>query len=140
MERRGGWKEKKPLDSKKRTSFAEVAKNGLTRDEKEKRTKTNEGENFPKPGPPGFKDGSKREIKVRPVTYNGRVFSGFITCIEATKNMYQEGMKLNTTNLHGVSFLRDSDDNLTIVFKLKNDVDLAALRGRFDYKRSNKAG
>jgi hypothetical protein len=79
-----------------------------------RKIRTEEGKKFPMPGPPAFKDGSKKEIKVRPVTNNGRTLAGFIICIAATNSIYQEGM-----NLHGVSFLSDSDDNLMVVFKLK---------------------
>jgi hypothetical protein len=93
-----------------------------------------------KSGPPGFGDEKEKEIKVRPISYNGRAFSGFVTHCEAVNNIYQEGMKLKTNNLHGVSFIRNESDDLTIVFKLRTRIEQESLQGRFDYQRRNKAG
>jgi hypothetical protein len=133
IERRKGWKEKN--SSRSSTSFAEAARRALSVGEKKKKMETND--TYPKSGPPGFKE---KEIKVRPVTYNGRVFSGFVTHAEAIKNIYQEGLKLDICNLHGVSFIRNANDELTVVYKLKSRIELSGLRRKFEYQRRNKIG
>jgi hypothetical protein len=63
-----------------------------------------------------------------------------VTHAEAIRNVYQEGMKLDTSNLHGVSFIRNEGDDLTIVFKLKALIDPTLLQKKFEYQRRNKAG
>jgi hypothetical protein len=42
-----------------------------------------------------------------------------VTHLEAVNNIYHEGMKFKTGNLHGVCFNRNERDELKIVFKLK---------------------
>ena len=90
VEKKRGWKDReREAASKKSSSFAEVvARNGMLRGEKGR--KTDLKETHPQSGPPGFREEEGRELKVRPITYNGKTFSGFVTHPEAIKNIYQE--------------------------------------------------
>lgn len=135
---RSAWEERPNLE-RTRASYAVAAKRGRVEKRNERDAKS-KNETFPKSGPPGFKEEDEKELKVRPITYNGRAFSGYVTHVEAVKNIYEESMKLNTCNLHGVSFIRNVDDDLTIVFKLKTGVEPTLLQKKFDYQRKNKAG
>ena len=135
---RSVWEERANLE-RIRTSYAVAARRGRVEKRNEGDAKC-KNETFPKSGPPGFKEEDEKELKVRPITYNGRAFSGYVTHVEAVKNIYEESMKLKTCNLHGVSFIRNMDDDLTIVFKLKTGVEPTLLQKKFDYQRKNKAG
>jgi hypothetical protein len=99
-----------------------------------------DGQMYLKSGPPGFRDKEEKELKVKPVTFNRRGFSGFVSFEEAIKNIYQEGLGQHSDNLHGISFIRDTKDELTIVYKLKSKIESSKLRRRFEYERKNKSG
>jgi hypothetical protein len=64
----GRMERKEKVRQQEKNQFCPVAKNRIIREEKDRWTRPEAGENFPKPGTPGFKDGSKKNIEVRPVT------------------------------------------------------------------------
>ncbi len=141
--RKGGWRDREReretiRETPRRATYAE--KLGLRMTVREEEKKKDIRTSCLQTSLPGFREGEKKELKIKPTTYNGRTFSGFVSYLEATTNIYQEGLKLQTDNLHGVCFTRDSNDNLTIIYKLKNNIDIGTLRRKFDYHRINKAG
>ncbi len=91
--RKAGWKEKE----EKSASFVEAVRKGMSKSGIAGKNETKE--KYPESGPPGFREGDEKELKIRPIRYNGRPFSGFVTHAEAIRNVYQEGMKLDTSNL-----------------------------------------
>jgi hypothetical protein len=68
-------KEGKHLNSS--TSFAEAVWKAMSGEERKKKkiVKTT----YLQSGSPGFRECEDRELKIKPATYNGRVFSGFVS-------------------------------------------------------------
>ena len=142
VEKKRGWKdrerEKEIGETPTRMTYAEKLSVRTTEGLREKRNDIRK--TYLQSSSPGFREGEGKVLKIKPTTYNGRTFAGFVSHLEATKNIYQEGLNLNTDNLHGVCFTRDWHDDLTITYKLKSSIDTGNLRGKFDYQRINKAG
>jgi hypothetical protein len=118
------------ISGKKHKSFAEAAKNGWKdkgNDQgggEEKGLKELEMESRIKPR---FKE-QKNQLVVRPAFYNGRKFAGFVSHLEAKHKLYNEAMGLNCSDLHGIGFIRDSEDSLLIVFKLNCNIEISSIK------------
>ena len=121
-----------PRFKEDRKSFAEAAKNGWTDKgneqggKEEKGLKEHDVESRIKPR---FKE-EQNQLIVRPTFYNGRRFAGFVSHLEAKHKLYNEAMGLNCKDLHGIGFIRDSEDNLLIVFKLNCKIETFSLKKR----------